>query len=94
MFHIPNGGKRNITEAVRFKRAGVKAGVSDIFLPVARKEYQGLFIEMKRADGGKVSDAQKRFIYAVKKQGYAASVCNGWKEAVRIIEEYLTREKT
>ena len=93
MFHIPNGGKRNITEAVRFKRAGVKAGVSDIFLPVAQKEYHGLFIEMKRADGGKVSDAQKRFITAVKRQGYAAIVCNGWKEAARAIEKYLIGDR-
>ncbi len=31
-FHVPNGGKRNKWEAVRLKRQGVLAGVSDILL--------------------------------------------------------------
>jgi len=31
----------------RFKREGVLAGVSDIFVPVARGEFHGLYIEMK-----------------------------------------------
>ena len=34
MYHIPNGGKRNITTARRLKAEGVKAGVPDIHLPV------------------------------------------------------------
>lgn len=36
MHHIPNGGKRSKAEAARFRAAGVKAGVSDIFLPCPR----------------------------------------------------------
>jgi hypothetical protein len=47
MFHIPNGGKRNGLEAIRFKRMGVKPGVSDVFLPVAKNGYHGLWIELK-----------------------------------------------
>ena len=47
LFHIPNGGKRNITTAKRLKAEGVKAGVPDLFLPVSRGGFFGLFIEMK-----------------------------------------------
>lgn len=36
MHHIPNGGKRDKRTAVALKRQGVKAGVPDICLPVAR----------------------------------------------------------
>ena len=36
LFHVPNGGKRNAAEAAHLKRQGVKAGVPDLFLPVAR----------------------------------------------------------
>ncbi len=47
MFHITNGGKRNKLEADNLKRKGVKAGVLDLFLPVPRSCYNGLFIELK-----------------------------------------------
>lgn len=47
LFAIPNGGSRDIREAVRLKRQGVKAGVSDMFLPIPNSMYHGLFIELK-----------------------------------------------
>ena len=33
MFAIPNGGYRDVREATRLKKQGVKSGVSDMFLP-------------------------------------------------------------
>ena len=89
LFHIPNGGSRGKAEAARFKAEGVKAGVPDLFLPVSRGPYHGLFIEMKRQKGGKVSDAQKAWIAALIDQGYLAVVCYGWKDAAELIEDYL-----
>ena len=48
IFHIPNGGQpEHNWEAANLKRQGVKAGVPDLFLPVAKNGYHGLFIEMK-----------------------------------------------
>ncbi len=55
---IPNGGKRSKSEAARMKAAGVKPGVPDMFLPVAREGCHGLYIELKRRDGGRVSTEQ------------------------------------
>ena len=51
LFHVPNGGARGKAEAARMKRQGVKAGVPDLMLPVARGGYHGLFLEMKAALG-------------------------------------------
>ena len=85
---IGNGGKRNVIEATRMKREGVKAGVSDIFLPVARGGYHGLYIELK-VKGGRVSVDQQWWIAETTKQGYLAKVCYGWAEASRTIKEYL-----
>lgn len=90
LFHIPNGGARSKTEAARFKAAGVKAGVPDIFLPAAKGPYNGLFIELKRMTGGRVSEEQKAFIAAMHEAGYAAVVACGWKAAAEIIENYLS----
>ena len=85
---IPNGGKRNVREAARLKREGAKAGVSDVFLPVARGIWHGLYCEMK-VKGGRLSDSQKWWIEETTKQGYLAVVCYGWVEAKGVIERYL-----
>ena len=90
MHHIPNGGARSKSEAARFKAAGVKSGVPDIFLPAAREPYHGLFIELKRTKGGRVSGNQKTVIEDLRLAGYAAEVACGWKAAAEIIESYLT----
>lgn len=47
LYHIPNGGKRDAKTATILKRQGVKAGVPDLHLPVARGGYHGLYIELK-----------------------------------------------
>lgn len=88
LFHIPNGGKRNAREAARFKRMGVKPGVPDLFLPVPRGEYHGLWIEMKSSKG-KTSKNQKDMLEKLNKQGYKAVVCFGWEEAAETIKRYL-----
>ena len=89
IFHIPNGGARSKTEAARFKAEGVKAGVPDLFLPVPRDTFHGLFIELKRLRGGRVSDEQKTWIAALQAQGYRVEVCKGWKSAADVIRDYL-----
>lgn len=89
LFHIPNGGERKKSEAARFKAEGVKPGVPDLFLPVARGPYHGLFIELKRQKGGRLSEAQRRWLDALRKQGYSAYVAFGWKDAAALIEIYL-----
>lgn len=93
LFHIANGGSRNPIEARHLKEQGVKPGVPDIFLPVPKGEYHGLWIEMKRRKGGKVSDAQRGFIQTMNRLGYCAVVCRGWEEARNTILEYLKSER-
>ncbi|MCJ8343315.1 MAG: VRR-NUC domain-containing protein [Cetobacterium sp.] len=88
IYHIPNGGKRGKSEAVRLKRGGVKKGVPDLCLPVPRKNYHGLYIEMKFGNG-RTSKDQKEWILNLNNQGYKAVVCNGFEEAKEVIERYL-----
>lgn len=93
LFHIPNGGLRSKTEAMRFKAAGVKPGVLDLMLPVARSGYHGLFIEMKRKYGGRLSADQKDWIRKLDEQGYLAVTAHGFEEACDYIEEYFRLER-
>lgn len=89
LFHIPNGGSRNRIEAANLKRQGVKAGVSDLLLPVARGGFHGLFVEMK-AGKNKPTERQLDFLGAVQKQGYAGIVCYSAEEAAEALLKYLT----
>lgn len=100
MFSVPNGGSRGSNKAhamsvgARLKATGVKAGVSDIFIPIPRHNLCGLFIEMKKSPtfGGKVKDAspkQLEFGEAMMDNGYGFCVCCGWVEAVAVIEQWM-----
>lgn len=86
---IPNGGKRSKSEAARMKAAGVKAGVPDMFLPVARSGSHGLYIELKRIKGGRVSAEQLAWMEELTREGYTCAVCHGWEEARKVIQTYL-----
>lgn len=88
LYHIPNGGKRDEKEAAHLKRQGVKAGVPDLCLPVARGKWHGLYIELK-AGKNKPTEKQQAWIRALAKQGYATAVCYGWEDARQVIMKYL-----
>lgn len=90
LFHIPNGGKRNIVTAMNLKKDGVIQGVADLFLSIARAGYHGMYIEMKRRKGGRQSEAQKAFQAEVARQGYAYVVAHGADQARQYIREYMT----
>lgn len=92
---IPNGGSRGSTkdDAMRIgsqlKAEGVKSGVSDIFVPIPAHGLHGLYIEMKRKDGGSLSDTQKAFGAFVREQGYGFCCCHGWKAAAECLRQWL-----
>lgn len=95
-----NGVKLSSTKAgARAKRQGLKAGFPDIFLPVAKDGFHGLFIELKtpackqlKIAKGVLSNAQKECIEALKNQGYKVEVCYGAHEAIDIIKGYIRYE--
>ena len=90
LYAIPNGGRRPIKTAVNMKRTGTKAGVPDMFLPVARGGFHGMYIEMKRTKGGHVSDEQKAWIKALTEQGYKCVITKGWEDAAEQITAYIS----
>lgn len=92
IFHIPNGGKRSKVEASRLKAEGVRRGVSDYLLPVARRGFHGLWIELKAPIECKpsVEKAQRIWQINMRREGYLAEVAYGWDQARRFIERYYS----
>lgn len=93
LYAIPNGGRRDAREGARMKAQGIKAGVSDLHLPIPVAGSHGLWIEMKapKPAQARVSAEQKAWIEKMKALGHEAVVCRGFDEAKAAIEAYLSR---
>jgi hypothetical protein len=95
LYAIPNGGRRNLREAVRLKAQGVKSGVSDLHLALPLNGLLGLWIEMKKpiVKGEKkptVSLSQRQWLQRMNKAGFKAVVCFGLEEAKEVIVDYIS----
>lgn len=87
---IPNGGKRGFKTAKSLKDEGVKPGIFDIFLPIPRGDYHGMYIEFKYGNN-KLSDSQIEFQKHCNKNDYKTAVCYSAIDAVKIVVNYLTK---
>ena len=88
LYHVENERQCSPQQAARRKRMGVKKGVPDLVLPVARGPYHGLYIELKRPSG-KPTEEQLWWLERLKSQGYVAVVCRGWEKARDVLMWYL-----
>lgn len=102
--HIANeiGGSTRVAKvrALKAKRMGQTAGVWDyeIFLPIKNIDgdidaYQEIRIELKRAKGGTVSEAQKKWGEIYQLSGIPCAVCKGAEKAIEFVENYLKEIK-
>ncbi len=89
LYHVPNEGKRSTSGGQILKAAGLKAGVPDVCLPVARMGFNSLYIEMKFGKN-KPTKAQADFMAALSDNGSRVAVCYSANEAREIIRQYLS----
>lgn len=92
LHHIKNETTGGAAEVAADKAMGVKKGVPDLCLPVARGGFHGLYIEMK-TPSGKASEAQRWWVTRLTEQGYRAVVCHGYDAAVAELCWYLSLPK-
>ncbi|MDL2318203.1 VRR-NUC domain-containing protein [Eubacteriales bacterium OttesenSCG-928-A19] len=91
LYHVPNEGKRSPRTGARMRAAGLRKGVPDVCLPVARNGSHALYIELKsRRKGAKATPEQEDWIDALREQGNEAALCYGAAEAIQTIMRYLT----
>lgn len=91
IYHVPNGGHRVKAVAAKLKAQGVKAGIPDLKLPMARGGFFGLYIEFKATppNDAAISASQHERIRKLNDQGYLAVVCRGHFDAMEQIRAYL-----
>ena len=94
-YATPNGaylGRDPVGRAIQMKKLkaeGFSPGVPDLVIPYRTSEYGGLFIEMKRKGGSKVSDEQKDWLAFLEGQQYFAQVCYSADEAITATMHYF-----
>jgi len=96
LYHIPNGELRNKPVAAKLKKMGVRGGIPDLHLPVARfgllRPYEllahSLYIELK-VKGGRLSPEQKAVQAELRELGHQVEVCFGATSAIWTIGDYL-----
>ena len=90
VFAVPNGGKRGKAEAVRMKAEGVLPGVPDLVIPEPRGGFCGLYVEVKRTQGGRLSEAQEKVIAKLRARGYFVITADkGSEHAFNLVKAYL-----
>jgi hypothetical protein len=89
LFAIPNEIRsRNKYATVRMKEEGLKRGVIDNFLPVARQGYIGFWIEMKYGRNY-LSEDQRAWAVAMIEQGHRVDVHYTFEAAAISLCDYL-----
>lgn len=89
-----NGGSRNLREAVNLKKAGITAGIPDLQIFFAARNFHGLFLEMKapktnKSQRGRVTAIQQACLDYLNAHAYCAVAAWGFLEAKDIIDWYL-----
>mgnify|MGYP000954114703 FL=1 len=86
-----NGVKLSGTQAKIAKGQGMLSGVPDLFLPVPKNGFHGLFIEMK-SEKGRVTENQHWFLTNAESLSYKTVICYSAKEAISAIQAYYDEE--
>jgi hypothetical protein len=82
IFAVPNGGHRHPAVAMKLKATGTVAGVPDLYVPALH-----LWIEMKRAKGGRLSEVQKDWIAYLESIGHRVIVGHGFEDAMAKVQQ-------
>lgn len=94
IYAIPNGSNKSKTERWLHQQTGLRSGVPDIHVPVSRKPFFSLYIEVKRYKAFQLknhdcSANQLLWHEKLRKQGHKVIVEYSLAELIRLTKEYL-----
>ncbi len=88
LYHIPNGGKKNIKQRMRDKHLGELPGITDLCLPVSNGPFSSLYLELKQP-GGRLSKSQEILHPILRKYGNKVVVCDNVEDAIDELIGYI-----
>ena len=87
-YHIPNEGKRSITEAMRLKNMGLRAGIPDICIALDNDINNTLYIEFKYGKNV-ITLHQETWIKKLREAGHRVAICYTIDEAMDVVLDYF-----
>jgi len=84
--HVPNGEFRETPTAIKLRRMGVRAGVSDLVL-FGPPHATWHALEIKRP-GGKPTRSQIEFMHIVRAAGGKADWIDSYEEALAVLQDW------
>lgn len=91
IYAIPNAARRSPAAAAYMRAEGLRPGMPDLCIPMARGRYHSLYIEMK-AEGGKPTAEQSEWLVRLRAEGMCAYCCIGAASAIELIDQYMALE--
>ncbi len=88
LYAVPNGGNRSAITGAMLKREGVRRGVPDLQLDMARGGFHGLRMEVKTPKG-RLTLEQREWRDWVRAQGYKYHVVRSVQQGVNVLQAYL-----
>lgn len=86
--HLAGDARMRAIKMARLKANGLRVGVPDWSLPVARNGYAGMWIEFK-AGKNKLSHAQAEYIDLLRAENHLVHVYYDWEKAAVAVKDYL-----
>lgn len=87
LYHVANN-RRSRVEGAILKGLGVKAGVSDLVIPIKSAQYGGLYLELK-VQRRTASNAQLEYHQRLREGGQCVEMAWSFDEARKAITDYL-----
>jgi len=72
----------------RMKDMGYCVGIPDVFIPVARKFYHGLYVEFK-AESNRLTQSQTIIIDKLMRENYYCAVCYSVESFMKTVNRYF-----
>lgn len=91
LFKIVNEGKRSPIHGRQLKLIGLRKGLPDYHYPVANKNWNGFWLEMKKRQlrRSSIPDYQDEWIEKLIRIGHYATFAFGWEDAASKTLDYL-----
>lgn len=100
IYAVPNGevmrrsgagysDRAQMLRMLKLKKQGFRPGVPDLVLPIPRGGYAGLYLELKRRDGGRLAASQAGFVELLSRCQYRVRVAAGAEAAIAELRAYL-----
>lgn len=87
VFHFPNEGPRTLRYGRLLREMGMRAGVADLFIAMAKHGFHGAWIELK-SEVGVIKPVQRAFLRDMNEQGYFTAVCRSIERTIEVINWY------